>query len=109
MPGSEHTLVQPERKIPGDQQPSPPISANIKGHTKPIVIHWYVMSDFLCSAFAWALFYIWRKTALNYRVPFTETIKESTFLPGLILVPIIWIALSCLLVITKKLCMNVPA
>lgn len=63
---------------------------------KPIGIHWYVTSDFLCSAFAWAMFYFWRKFLLVNDVLFLETIEEPTFVAGLIIIPFLWISLYLL-------------
>ena len=96
MPLSEPTLVHAERKIPGELQTSQQVSANIKSQVKAIGIHWYVMSDLLCASFAWALFYLWRKSVLYSDYHFTETIKESTFLPGLIMIPFMWLVLYLL-------------
>jgi exopolysaccharide biosynthesis polyprenyl glycosylphosphotransferase len=104
MPGLEHTVLHSELDPPnengnrpeGKDHPVHNIPVKHKGHTKPIGIHWYVISDFLCSSLAWALFYLWRKTLLFNDYQFSETIRESTFLPGLVTIPFMWIILYLL-------------
>ncbi len=65
-------------------------------YPKPIGVYWYVISDFVCSAIAWTIFYILRKQILFNEYQFFEPLKESTFLPGLIIIPFLWIILYLL-------------
>ncbi|MES2647797.1 MAG: sugar transferase [Bacteroidota bacterium] len=63
---------------------------------KPIKVHWYVLSDFIGSSLAWATFYIVRKWLLSHQYRLLEPLKESTFLPGLLLIPLLWMVLYLL-------------
>jgi polysaccharide biosynthesis protein PslA len=63
---------------------------------KPIKIHWYVTSDLIGSCLAWATFYIIRKWLLFHEYQLLEPFTESTFLPGLLIIPLLWIVLYLL-------------
>jgi exopolysaccharide biosynthesis polyprenyl glycosylphosphotransferase len=63
---------------------------------KSISIHWYVISDFICAAIAWAVFYILRKRMLFNDYQLSVTFKESTFIQGLLIIPFLWIILYLL-------------
>jgi exopolysaccharide biosynthesis polyprenyl glycosylphosphotransferase len=63
---------------------------------KSIAIHWYVISDFICAAIAWAIFYILRKRMLFHDFQLSETFREPTFLQGLLIIPFLWLILFLL-------------
>lgn len=110
MTGTENTLIPAEQSKPpvaGDPHAgvkkvngSSMLHVNhphkARGNRKTIGIHWYVISDFLFSALSWASFYLWRKSLLYHDYQVSETLRESTFLPGLLTIPFLWIMLYLL-------------
>lgn len=64
--------------------------------SKPIDMHWYVISDFVCASVAWALFYVWRKFMLFHTFSVADSFKESTFVEGLLIIPFLWLILYLL-------------
>lgn len=69
---------------------------------KPIGIHWYVISDLILSAAAWGIFYIQRKRMLYFDYHVQNAVRESTFLPGVLLIPVFWLVLYLLTGSYKK-------
>jgi exopolysaccharide biosynthesis polyprenyl glycosylphosphotransferase len=70
--------------------------------TKPIGIHWYVISDWLFSAIAWGVFYIQRKRMLYESYHAQNAVDEPTFWVGLFLIPVFWLTLYLLTGCYKK-------
>ncbi len=73
-----------------------PVIKPTDGFKNRVGIQWYVVSDLLCSAMAWAFFYVFRKYLLYHDYQFSETFRESTFLPGLLIIPFLWLTLYLL-------------
>ncbi|HMP95202.1 MAG TPA: hypothetical protein PKD90_20135, partial [Phnomibacter sp.] len=63
---------------------------------KPISIAWYAFSDLVCSALAWAVFYIFRQRLLYQAGSLQLALQEHTFYRGLVLVPLFWLLLHAL-------------
>lgn len=63
---------------------------------KPIGVQYYVFSDFICAAIAWAVFYVLRKGILFHDIQLEQVFNEATFLQGLLTIPFLWLTLYLL-------------
>ena len=61
-----------------------------------IHIAWYIFSDFIMSALAWAFFFILRKLLLGEPFHFSDVFTDINFWLGIILIPAGWILLHAL-------------
>lgn len=66
---------------------------------KKLQILKYILSDYITGAFAWFLFFYFRKTYIEhpYHVEFTQIINNERFWKGAILVPLAWVILNAIL------------
>ena len=61
-----------------------------------IHIAWYIFSDFMMSALAWAIFFIFRKLLLGEPLHFNDVFTDINFWMGIVLIPAGWILLHAL-------------
>lgn len=58
---------------------------------------WYAISDWLCSALVWTVFYLLRKLYLFGSYNTSVIFTEDTFISGIIIVPLGWVFLFALI------------
>jgi polysaccharide biosynthesis protein PslA len=61
-----------------------------------IHIAWYIFSDFMTSALAWAIFFIFRKLLLDEPLHFSDVYTDINFWMGIVLIPAGWMLLHAL-------------
>lgn len=62
---------------------------------KNIQIGKYIIADFLAATISWALFYSFRKTQIEYKIPNNDTmlVFDEKFILGIVIIPFAWILL----------------